>query len=244
MANDPKNLFVYQALYELQPTAVDGTIHRVALIASPDTSYVSIFFDGAPAAGVVPAAEPYRLQFNVCTVTTGANSKFFVKLQLGFEPDTTTTTSGNLGVRSMEAKIWKDGTSEPDDSTHKGRDWMDDIARYSGKYDTTYVRVHPLSFFLSVTNGTFRFGPLPDGKSVPSLRLKIDMEKDFSTTNVSLSLRDEPSKTYTPLVKALKPDQNTFSWDWRNVDNTTIKNSPDAKCQSHFVLFLFFFAFA
>jgi hypothetical protein len=46
MVDDPKNLFIYQGLYELNPTT-DGTIHRVALVASQD-SHATVFLDGVP----------------------------------------------------------------------------------------------------------------------------------------------------------------------------------------------------
>lgn len=168
------------------------------------------------------------LQFNVYIST----DKFFVKLQLGFDTDTKTELA-NTGVRTMEAKIWKDGMSEPAESTHKGRDWMDDITKYHGKYKTTYV--HPLLLVIHADEG-HRFGPLHDGASIPSLGLNVDMKKDSptaTTTNVALSLWDESSKTYVPLANGLKPNQNTFSWDWRQVDTKELERFPDHKRRSH-----------
>ena len=229
MVNDPKNLFIYQGLYELKPTTTDGIIHRVTLVA-PQDSHATIFFDGDPAAGIVPAAEPYKLQFNVYISAV----KFFVKLQLGFDTEVKSKKLANTGVRTMEAKIWKDGMLEPAESTHKGRDWMDDITKYHGKYKTTYVH----SLLVIPADEGHRFGPLHDGTSIPSLGLNVDMQKDSptaTTADVALSLCDELSNTNVPLANGLKPNQNTFSWDssWRNENIKALERLPDQKRQFH-----------
>ncbi|KZS96497.1 hypothetical protein SISNIDRAFT_317308 [Sistotremastrum niveocremeum HHB9708] len=126
----------WQSVYIVHPTGVgnDHDSHTITIIGSKSNS-ITVFYEQTNIAGLTNGF-PGPVTW---TSKQDGKTNAPVNGSITFKYDNSDSGDDSVGNRIMHAKFWADGEDEPDEDTHVGGDFFDDIQRFDGTYDTVFV---------------------------------------------------------------------------------------------------------